>query len=46
MDGAWSFALNPYFAEGLTPYLTDPLADNLWMYEDLYSECNHNHIAI
>ena len=37
MDGAYSFALNPYYEEGLTRYLTDPLADELWRYEDMYS---------
>ena len=38
MDGAYSFALNPYWSEGLTPYLTDPLAYDLLKYEDMYSE--------
>ena len=38
MDGAYSFALYPYYDEGLSPYLTDPIADALWQYEDMYSK--------
>jgi PhoPQ-activated pathogenicity-related protein len=38
MDGAYSFALEPYYNENLTQYLTSPLSSLLFDLEDIYSE--------
>ena len=34
LDGAWSFALEPYFDEDLTYYLTDPISGPVFDVED------------
>lgn len=38
MDGAWSFALGPYWRVNLTQYFLDPFTDILYDYEDMYSK--------
>ena len=38
MDGAWSFALRPYFKENLTQEFFNEKTKRVWAVEDMYSE--------
>ena len=38
LDGAWSFAFEPYYNEDLTYYMNEPEALPVYEVEDMFSE--------